>query len=103
MLRAIEKTARETRKRILAIRDLMLADIEKVRTELPKIYSKDLLELLYHQPYCKIRFLEEAGIAQRQTASNYLKELERIGMLNAVKIGREIYYINDNFLNLLTK
>jgi len=103
MLRAIEETARETRHRILSIRDLMLEDIERVRTELPKIYSKDLLELLYRQPYCKIRFLEEAGIAQRQTASVYLKELERIGMLSAVKIGREIYYINGRFLELLTR
>lgn len=103
ILKAVEKTARETRQRILDIRDMMLADIEKVRTELPKIYSKDLLELLYHQPYCKIRFLEEAGIAQRQTASNYLKELESIGVLSALKIGREIYYINNKFLNLLTK
>ncbi|MCD6188520.1 MAG: Fic family protein [Desulfuromusa sp.] len=103
MLQAIEKTARETRQRILDIRDMLQADIEKVRTELPKIYSKDLLELLYRQPYCKIRFLEEAGIAQRQTASSYLKELERIGVLEAIKIGREIYYINGKFLNLLTK
>ena len=103
MLQAIEKTARETRQRILDIRDMLQADIEKVRTELPKIYSKDLLELVYRQPYCKIRFLEEAGIAQRQTASSYLKELERIGVLEAIKIGREIYYINGKFLNLLTK
>ena len=103
MLQAIEKTARETRQRILDIRDMLQADIEKVRTELPKIYSKELLELLYRQPYCKILILEEAGIAKRQTASNYLKELERIGMLEAIKIGREIYYINGKFLKLLTK
>ena len=103
MLMAVEKTARETRKRILEIRDLLQKDIEKVRTELPKVYSKDLLELLYRQPYCKIRFLEEAGIAQRQTASSYLKELGRIGMLKPIKIGREIYYINEAFLNLLIK
>lgn len=103
MLQAIEATARETRQRILSIRDLMLEDVEKVRAELPKIYSKDLLEILYRQPYCKIRFLEEAGIAQRQTASVYLKELERIGMLSAVKSGREIYYINRKLLDLLTK
>jgi Fic family protein len=103
MLEAVEQTARETREKILAIRDLMNADIEKVKAELPKIYSKDLLEQLYHQPYCKIRFLEEAGIAQRQTASHYLKELARIGVLEAFKFGREIYYVNQKFLDLLTK
>lgn len=103
MLKAIEQTARETREKILSIRDLMNADIEKVKAELPKIYSKDLLEQLYHQPYCKIRFLEEAGIAQRQTASHYLKELARIGVLKVIKIGRELYYINGKFLDLLIK
>ena len=103
MLEAIEQTARETREKILAIRDLMNADIEKVKVELPKIYTKDLLEQLYHQPYCKIRSLEEAGIAQRQTASLYLKELARIGVLEAFKFGREIYYINNKFLALLIK
>ena len=103
MLMAIEVTARGTRQRILAIRDLMLEDIERVRSELPKIYSKDLLELLYRQPYCKIRFLEESGIAHRQTASTYLKELEKIGLLSSVKIGREVYYINGRFLELLTQ
>jgi len=103
MLQAIEKTARETRQKILDIRDLLQEDIERIRDKLPKTYSKDLVELLYNQPYCKIRFLEEAGIAQRQTASAYLKALEKIGLLNAVKIGREIYYINIKLLSLLSK
>jgi Fic family protein len=103
MLEAVEQTARETREKILAIRDLMNTDIEKVKAKLPKIYSKDLLEQLYHQPYCKIRFLEEAGIAQRQTASHYLKELARIGVLKPFKLGREVYYVNEKFLDLLVK
>jgi len=103
MLDAIEQTARATRERILGIRDLMHEGIERVKKELPKVYSKDLLELLFRQPYCKIRFLEEAGIAQRQTASTYLKELERIGMMRGFKVGRELYYINTNLLELLVK
>lgn len=103
MLTAIEQMAHTTRDRILEIRDLINDSIVKVRQELPKIYSKDLLELLFHQPYCKIRFLEQAGIARRQSASVYLKELERIGILHGVKAGREYYYINEKFLNILAK
>ncbi|MCJ7539960.1 MAG: Fic family protein [Desulfobacterales bacterium] len=102
MLNAVEQTSIDTRKKILSIRDLMHRDVEIVRKKLPKIYSKDLLELLYRQPYCKISMLEKAGIAKRQTASIYLKELENIGILRAVKMGRDIYYINDDFLHLLT-
>ncbi len=103
LLDAIEQTARNTRERIVAIRDLMNVTIERVKRELPKVYSKDLLELLFRQPYCKIRFLEDGGIAQRQTASMYLKELERIGILRGIKMGRELYYINVNLLELLVK
>ena len=103
MLEAVEQTARATRERILNIRELMHESAEKVKRELPKVYTKDLIELLFSQPYCKIRFLEEAGIVQRQTAATYLKELERIGLLYRVKVGREYYYINDNFLKLLSK
>lgn len=101
MLDAIAQTARATRERILGIRDLMREGLEQVKRELPKIYSKDLLELLFRQPYCKIRFLEEAGIAQRKTASQYLRALERIGMLAPVKAGREVYYLNTALLKLL--
>jgi Fic family protein len=101
MLDAIVQTARITRERILGIRNLMREGIEQVKQQLPKIYSKDLLELLFRQPYCKIRFLEEAGIAQRKTASQYLRELERIGMLTPVKAGREVYYLNTALLKLL--
>lgn len=103
MLNAVEQTSTNTKKKILSIRDLINRDVEVVREKLPKIYSKDLLELLYRQPYCKISMLEQAGIAKRQTASIYLKELERIGLLRSVKMGRDIYYINDDFLKLLTQ
>ena len=101
MLEGVEKTAHITKDRILAIHQLMRQTIERVKEKLPRIYSKDLVEVLFHQPYCKIRFLEEASIAQRQTASHYLQELEKIGVLRSIKISRETYYLNEAFLNLL--
>ena len=79
----------------------MLDVSERVKSDAPKIYSKDLMELVFRYPYSRIRFIEEAGIAQRKTASVYLRELEHLGVLRGVKIGRELYYINDAFLALL--
>ena len=67
-----------------------------------KIYSKDLIEVIFMHPYCKIRFLEEHGIAKRQTASLYLQTLESLGLLRAQRMGRELYYINDPLFRLLT-
>jgi len=102
MLKGIEETAHWTTNRIHAIYDLLGETIEKCRVELPRIYSKELVELIFRQPYCKIQFLVEAGIAERQTASNYLQELEKIGVLKGEKRGRQMIYKNPALIEVLT-
>lgn len=101
ILEGIEQTAIITRQRIVAIHQLMQKTAERVRSQLPRVYSKDLMELLFKHPYCKIKFLEEANIGHRQTSSQYLKQLEKIGVLYRLKAGRENYYINKAFLEIL--
>ena len=104
MLASVEETATFTRERILAIRSLMLETMEKARRELPRrVYSKELIELLFHQPYCKIAFLVDAGIASRNIASNYLNELVKINILKKEQIGRETLYLNDKLYDLLSR
>ena len=104
MLDAVEQTASYTRQRILAIRELMLETMERARKDLPgRLYSKELIELLFRQPYTKGRFLVEAGIAQRKTAAEYLKELENIGVLERQKIGKEVLYLNTKLYELLSR
>ncbi len=103
LLRAVEQTALATYKTLLNIRALMAKTGEMIRQELPKIYSKDLVEVLFSQPYSKIKFLEQAGIAKRATASRYLRELSQAKILSApYEVGRETYYLNEPFLLLLT-
>lgn len=103
ILDAVLHTATSTQKRIKNIQNLLEISSKKVKASLPRIYSKDLMEVLFLQPYCKIRFLEEAGIAQRETASIYLKKLEELGLLRKIQMGKEKYYINDAFIELLTR
>jgi Fic family protein len=100
-LDAIAATAWQTRTKIFRIRDAMIAAQELARTKAPKIYSKDLIELIFELPYCKIRFLEQRGLAKRQTASSYLKTLEDIGLLQSLKVGREVYFLNTALLGIL--
>ena len=103
LLTGVEETAEWTTGRIVAIRDLFDQTLARCRTKLPsKVYSKELVELIFTQPYCKIQFLVEAGIAKRQTASEYLQELERIGVLTAEKQGREVLYKYPALLKVLT-
>lgn len=102
ILEGIRYTAQLTKDKILKIHQLMKESMDLVKEKLPNIYSKDLLLTIYQQPYCKISFMEEAKLAKRQTASKYLQELEKIGLFRSVKVGREIYYVNDAFLKILT-
>ena len=102
ILRGIEETALATHQRIQKIRSLMHETSVKVKNDLPKIYSKDLIEVLFAQPYSKIRFLENSGIAKRDAASKYLRQLSQIGVLSPVPVGRDIYYLNKPFFDLLT-
>lgn len=101
ILDAVEYTAIITKDKILKIREQFDFDVELIKNKLPKFYSKDLLEVIYEHPYCKIAFLEKRGVAKRQTASKYLKALSDIGILKAVKVGKEYYYINEKFLQIL--
>jgi len=102
MLAAVEETARWTTGRITAIRDLFEATTERCRRELPgRVYSKELMELIFTQPYVRIQTVIDAGLAQRDTASDYLQELERIGILQREKHGREVLYRHPALLEAL--
>lgn len=102
MLEAVESTANFTRERILAIRKLMDETMDKVKKDLPKIYTKELIEVIFKQPYTKGQFLVDAGIAERQTAAEYLKQLESIGIMKSQKVGRENLYMNKKLYKLLS-
>lgn len=95
MLRAVESTAQQTFDQVNRIRTVMEQVRAKVQREAPGVYSKDLIEVIFRQPYTKIQFVVDAGIAKRQTASTYLQALAGLGVLRESKQGREKYYIND--------
>lgn len=100
MLNAIEDTAVDTSKKVKRIKVLMNETISEVREKLRSIYSKELVELLFHQVYCNINLLVENKIAQRKTASKYLKSLASIGILREEKIGKEIIFVNEKLYKL---
>jgi len=103
MLTAVEETALWTTDRIVAIRDLFETTLAACRGVLPaRVYSKDLVELIFIQPYVKIRFLVDAGIAKRQTASAYLRELAKVGILQRERRGREVIYRHEALVRILS-
>jgi Fic family protein len=102
MLNAVEQTADSTRQRIADIRQLLETTLQKAKADLPaRVYSKELIEILFHQPYIKVRTIVDAGIVQRKAASRYLKALETIGILKSQTIGKEKLYLNIDLFDLL--
>lgn len=103
VVRGIEETARWTTAKIEAIRRLSDHTREHVRTSLPKIYTHELVEVIFELPYCRIRNLEERDIARRRTAPQYLRELVRIGVLEEITVGREKLFMHPKFLRMLSR
>lgn len=103
MLKGVEETAAWTTNKIAAVRRLGAETTNHVREWLPKIYSRDLIEVIFEQPYCRISNLVAAGIAERQAASRYLKALVSIGVLKEITSGREKLFVHPKLLQLLTR
>jgi len=103
ILKGIEQTAKETIGQINEISQLFIKIQELVKKKCPKIYSKELIELLFEHPYCKTEYLIERLNISRITASKYLKELEKIKVLQTKQVWKETLYINTQLFNYLKK
>jgi Fic family protein len=102
MLKGIEETAKYTLEKINTINSLMDETIAFAKEKLPsRVYSKELIELLFEQPYCKVKILVDKGIAKRQTAAEYLQELEKQGILKSQKVGVENLFLNVRLFQVL--
>ena len=101
ILRGVEETAAWTTAKIEVICILNEHTREYVQTALPAIYSRELLDLIFSQPYTRIGNVEQAGIAKRQTAAKYLKALSEIGVLQEISVGRDKLFTHPKLLQLL--
>lgn len=103
MLSAVEETSLWTTAKIAAIRKLSEATMKYVRLELPRVYSYELVNVIFELPYCRITNLIERGIAKRQTASQYLKQLVEIGVLVEFPATKEKLFVHPKLMQLLTQ
>lgn len=101
MIKGVEESALWTISKIAAIAALAEHTGDFVRLRLPKIYSYELINLIFQLPYCRISNLIDSGIAKRQTASHYLKLLTEIGVLAEVETTKEKLFVHPKLLQLL--
>lgn len=101
MLDMIETTAGQDRERITKIEGLMSSMGEEIRNILPKVYSNELMNVMFRLPYTKRQFLVDAGLGNLKTVGNYLKELEQAGFLKSELVGKEKLYLNFRLLKII--
>jgi Fic family protein len=101
MLEMISFTANKGLILIKKVNRLMQTFSMEVKVSLPKVYSKDLIEILFKLPYTKRQYLINAGLGTPKTVGNYLNELEEAGFLISEKVGKEKLYLNFRLMEVL--
>ena len=101
MLDMVEITAKQGLERLQKIIANMDETANLIKEKLPKVYSKDLIEILFRLPYTKRQHLIDAGLGNLKTAGSYLRDLENSGFLKSVKVGKEKLYLNERLMNIL--
>lgn len=102
ILTGIEETAEETLMLVKKINVEVEMMSEEIKEKLPKIYSKELIDLLFCEFYTKTSYIENGLSVTRKTAANYLSTLEKEGFLTSEKIGKERIYQNKRLYDLVT-
>ena len=102
ILDAIEHISKETIILIEKIKGLIFEFKNTLRDNY-KFYSQDLLNNLFKHPYTKIEFIEKDLNVSRITASKYLNQLAKDGLLRKEKLGTGNYYVNERLIEILKR
>ncbi|MCL2658206.1 MAG: Fic family protein [Betaproteobacteria bacterium] len=103
MLNAVGQTARQAVQLVGGMRDLMAETKRRMRAELPKLYSQDLLNNLFRHPYTRIEFVQRDLNITRQTAARYLRQLAQVELVREHSQGKHLYFINEPLVQLLVQ
>jgi Fic family protein len=102
VLTGVEETARWTNQKVRAVRALMDETARHIREEKPRLYSHELVQLVFSQPYCRIENATEVGLGNRVTVAGYFKQLVAMGILVEERAWRDKVFINRKYLDLLS-
>jgi len=101
MLEGVAETAKTTLQLVSGIGELMQDAKHRMREELPKLYSQELLNNLFRHPYTRIEYVQGDLKITRQTAARYLDSLAEHGFVNKHRAGKNNYFINTRLVRLL--
>ena len=100
IIKGVETTSMTTIRLIKAIGNLMNEYEERIRRDLPKIYSYELLTNLFRHPYTKIEAVQNDLGVSRLTASKYLSALTEKKFVEKFRFGKYNYYVNPPLMRI---
>ncbi|WP_017936139.1 Fic family protein [Nocardioides sp. Iso805N] len=103
MLDVVRESATSTIRKVGSIRACQDDIAERARAATPGGRDAQFLDVLFEQPYCRISAVAGRCEVSRQTASSWLHALVSAGLLSDVKVGRELLFVNHEFLDVLTR
>ncbi len=101
ILKGLTDVSQETLNKIVRIKSSLDDTIEKLKSEIPRIYSRELVETLYENPYCKVEFVVRNTGVERKSAARHLDLLVGLGILTKNRVGKENFYINSSLMKIL--
>jgi Fic family protein len=104
MLRAVESTSNNTFNKINDIVTAKDSILEHIKKDDKKLRNpEELVELLFTQPFTKVKHLVDAGIYAENTARDYLNRLCEIQVLEKKEIEGHHYYLNHELYRILSE
>jgi len=95
MLRAVENTSNQTFNKINDIVSAKDSILEHIKKEDPKLRNpEDLIDVLFTQPFTKVKHLTESKIYSENTAREYLNKLCDMQVLEKKELDGHHYYLN---------
>jgi Fic family protein len=102
MLDALLYQAEKSTQLLLTIKELHDTTKRLVRGKL-KIYSRDLIDAIFSQPVITPTRYSAIMKVSYQTGSKHLKQLEKIGVMKSVKLGRYLLFFNVKLMEQLNR
>lgn len=104
MMRAIEYTSNITFQKINDIVTTKDAILEFIKKDKRKFRNPEqLIEVLFTQPFTKVKHLVEAGIYSENTARDYLNKLCEMSILEKKEMEGHHYYLNLELYRILSE
>ena len=101
ILKGIQITSEASLKLLRKINALIDETSHDIRMKHPKIYSKELVDIIFSEFYTRIGSVENSLNVTRKTASNYLNELTESGILEVEVRGKDKLFINRKLIEIM--